>query len=49
MDRLNFKVFQQFWTIAKSYWLGDEKWQARGTVIGSAVLAGVYRIECSAQ
>jgi len=30
MDRLNFKVFQQFWTIAKSYWLGDEKWQARG-------------------
>jgi putative ATP-binding cassette transporter len=30
MDRLNFKVFQQFWTIAKSYWLGDEKSQARG-------------------
>jgi len=30
MDRLNFKVFQQFWTIAKSHWLGDEKWQARG-------------------
>ena len=30
MDRLNLKVFQQFWTIAKSYWLGDEKWQARG-------------------
>lgn len=30
MDRLNLKVFQQFWTIAKSYWLGDQKWQARG-------------------
>jgi putative ATP-binding cassette transporter len=30
MDRLNFKVFQQFWTIAKTYWQGDEKWQARG-------------------
>ena len=30
MDRLNFKVFREFWTIAKSYWLGDEKWQARG-------------------
>lgn len=30
MERLNFKVFQQFWTIAKSYWLGDQKWQARG-------------------
>ena len=29
MDRLNFKVFREFWTIAKSYWLGDEKWQAR--------------------
>ncbi len=30
MERLNFKVFQQFWMIAKSYWLGDEKWLARG-------------------
>ncbi|MGA7936779.1 MAG: ABC transporter ATP-binding protein/permease [Kovacikia sp.] len=30
MDRLNFQVFQQFWTIAKTYWQGDEKWQARG-------------------
>lgn len=30
MDRLNLQVFQQFWTIAKSYWLGDQKWRARG-------------------
>ncbi|MCY7323035.1 MAG: ABC transporter ATP-binding protein/permease [Phormidesmis sp. CAN_BIN36] len=34
MDRLNLNVFQQFWTIAKSYWLGDEKWQARGLLLG---------------
>jgi vitamin B12/bleomycin/antimicrobial peptide transport system ATP-binding/permease protein len=30
INRLNLKVLQQFWTIAKTYWLGDEKWQARG-------------------
>jgi len=34
MDRLNFNVLQQFWTIAKSYWSGDEKWQARGLLLG---------------
>ncbi|MEQ9358430.1 ABC transporter ATP-binding protein/permease [Coleofasciculus chthonoplastes] len=33
MDRLNFNVLQQFWTIAKSYWLGDEKWLARGLLL----------------
>jgi len=30
MERFNLKVFRQFWLIAKSYWLGEEKWQARG-------------------
>ncbi len=33
MDRLNVNVIQQFWTIAKSYWSGDEKWQARGLLL----------------
>ena len=39
MDRLNFNVLQQFWTIAKSYWSGDEKWLARGLLLGCATNA----------
>ena len=38
MERLNFKVFQRFWAIAKSYWFGDEKWQARGLLLLIVVL-----------
>ena len=42
MDRLNFKVFQQFWAIAKSYWFGDEKWQARGLLLGVVLFLLAY-------
>ncbi len=42
MERLNFKVFQQFWTIAKSYWLGKEKWQARGLLLGVVLFLLAY-------
>jgi putative ATP-binding cassette transporter len=42
MDRLNFKVFQQFWTIAKSYWFSDEKWQARGLLLGVVLFLLAY-------
>jgi putative ATP-binding cassette transporter len=42
MDRLNFQVFQQFWTIAKPYWFGDEKWQARGFLLGVVLLLLTY-------
>ena len=42
MDRLNLNVFQQFWTIAKSYWLGDEKWQARGLLLGVVLFLLAY-------
>lgn len=42
MDRLNFNVFQQFWAIAKSYWFGDEKWQARGLLLGVVVCLLAY-------
>ena len=30
MERFNLKIFQRFWAIAKSYWLGSEKWKALG-------------------
>lgn len=42
MDRLNFNVFQQFWAIAKSYWFGDEKWQARGLLLGVVLFLLAY-------
>ncbi|MGB3208084.1 MAG: ABC transporter ATP-binding protein, partial [Crinalium sp.] len=42
MDRLNFNVFQQFWAIAKSYWSGDEKWQARGLLLAVVLLLLAY-------
>ncbi|MBW4466083.1 MAG: ABC transporter ATP-binding protein/permease [Pegethrix bostrychoides GSE-TBD4-15B] len=42
MDRLNFKVFQQFWVIAKTYWQGDQKWQARGLLLAVVVCLLAY-------
>ena len=42
MARLNFKLFQQFWRIAKSYWLGDQKWQARGLLLGVVLFLLAY-------
>jgi putative ATP-binding cassette transporter len=42
MDRLNFNVLQQFWTIAKSYWLGDEKWLARGLLLSVVLFLLAY-------
>lgn len=42
MDRFNFSVFQQFWTIARSYWSGDEKWQARGLLLGVVLCLLAY-------
>jgi len=42
MDRLHVNVLQQFWTIAKSYWSGDEKWQARGLLLGVVLFLLAY-------
>lgn len=42
MDRLNLQVFQQFWTLAKSYWFGNEKWQARGLLLLVVLLLLAY-------
>jgi len=42
MDRLNFKVLQQFWAIAKTYWFGDEKWRARGLLLGVVLFLLAY-------
>ncbi|XGV96737.1 MAG: ABC transporter ATP-binding protein/permease [Leptolyngbya sp. BL-A-14] len=42
MDRLNFQVFRQFWTIAKTYWFSEEKWQARGMLLGVVLFLLAY-------
>jgi len=42
MDRLNLRVLKQFWLIAKSYWLGEEKWQARGQLLLVGLLLLAY-------
>jgi len=42
MDRMNVNVLQQFWMIAKSYWSGDEKWQARGLLLGVVLFLLAY-------
>lgn len=42
MDRLNLKGVQQFWAIAKPYWQGDEKWQARGLLLGVVLFLLAY-------
>ncbi len=33
MERFNLKGFRRFWAIAKTYWLGDEKWKAGGLLL----------------
>ncbi|MEM9767999.1 MAG: ABC transporter ATP-binding protein/permease [Cyanobacteria bacterium P01_D01_bin.71] len=38
MERFNFQGVQRFWTIAKEYWFGDQKWQARGLLLLIVVL-----------
>jgi putative ATP-binding cassette transporter len=38
MKRFNFTGFRRFWAIAKSYWVGDEKWKALGLLL----LIGVF-------
>jgi len=42
MDRFNFQVVQQFWTIAKSYWFSEEKWKARGLLLVVVLLLLAY-------
>ena len=38
MERFDLNVFRRFWAIAKAYWFGDEKWQARGLLLLIVVL-----------
>ena len=37
-QRFNFQVFRRFWTIAKPYWLGSNKWKPLGVLLLIVVL-----------
>lgn len=38
MERFNLTVFRRFWTMARPYWFGDEKWKARGLLLLTVLL-----------
>lgn len=42
MQRFNFNVLTQFWTIAKSYWSSEDKWRARGLLLAVIILSLGY-------
>jgi vitamin B12/bleomycin/antimicrobial peptide transport system ATP-binding/permease protein len=42
MQRFNFNIFQQFWSIAKFYWSSEEKWRARGLLLLVVILSLGY-------
>lgn len=42
MQRLNFRIVQRFWQIAKPYWFSEEKWKARGLLLLLVVILLAY-------
>jgi vitamin B12/bleomycin/antimicrobial peptide transport system ATP-binding/permease protein len=42
MQRFSLNILRQFWSIAKSYWSGDQKWRARGLLLLVVLLSLGY-------
>lgn len=42
--RINFDLLKRFWSIARLYWFGDEKWKARGLLLVITLLLITYTI-----
>ena len=42
MNRFNFRAFKQFWSLAKQYWLGEEKKGALSLLAFLFILLVVY-------
>ena len=42
MKRISFQVFRRFWTIARAYWFGEEKWKALGLLLLIVLLLLAY-------
>lgn len=42
--RINFQLLKRFWSIARPYWFGDEKWKARGLLLAITLMLITYTI-----
>lgn len=42
--RINFQLVKRFWSIARLYWFGDEKWKARGLLFVITLLLITYTL-----
>ena len=42
--RINFQLLRRFWSIARLYWFGDEKWKARGLLLIITLMLITYTI-----
>lgn len=43
-NRINFSVLKQFWSIARLYWFGEEKWKARGLLLIITLMLITYTV-----
>jgi putative ATP-binding cassette transporter len=43
-QRINFQLLKRFWSIARLYWFGDEKWKARGLLLVITLMLITYTI-----
>ncbi|MDR9403086.1 MAG: ABC transporter ATP-binding protein/permease [Halothece sp. Uz-M2-17] len=42
--RINFQLLRRFWSIARLYWFGDEKWKARGLLLIITLMLITYTV-----
>jgi len=43
-QRINFQLLKRFWSIARLYWFGDEKWKARGLLLVITLMLITYTV-----
>ena len=43
-NRINFRLLKQFWSIARLYWFGEEKWKARGLLFVITLMLVTYTV-----
>ena len=43
-NRINFRLLKKFWSIARLYWFGEEKWKARGLLFVITLMLITYTV-----
>lgn len=43
-NRINFRLLKKFWSIARLYWFGEEKWKARGLLLIITLMLITYTV-----